>query len=142
MRVLTDPKGPLDSTVPARRAITVDDLMTHRSGLAYAFSVTGPISRAYSQVSLRQEQDQWLAEVAALPLVHQPGDRLTYSQATEVLGIILSRIEGKSLQTVLDERILGPLGMSDTGSLLSRPTSATARRPCTASISTTSCNTT
>ena len=119
MRVLTDPKGPLDSTVPARRAITVDDLMTHRSGLAYAFSVTGPISRAYSQVSLRQEQDQWLAEVAALPLVHQPGDRLTYSQATEVLGIILSRIEGKSLQTVLDERILGPLGMSDTGFFIS-----------------------
>ena len=119
MRVLTDPKGPLDSTVPARRAITVDDLMTHRSGLAYAFSVTGPISRAYSQVSLRQEQDQWLAEVAALPLVHQPGDRLTYSQATEVLGIILSRIEGKSLQTVLSERILQPLGMSDTGFFIS-----------------------
>ena len=119
MRVLTDPKGPLDSTVPARRAITVDDLMTHRSGLAYAFSVTGPISRAYSQVSLRQEQDQWLAEVAALPLVHQPGERLTYSQATEVLGIILSRIEGKSLQTVLSERILQPLGMSDTGFFIS-----------------------
>lgn len=70
-------------------------------------------------MSLRQEQDQWLAEVAALPLVHQPGDRLTYSQATEVLGIILSRIEGKSLQTVLDERILGPLGMSDTGFFIS-----------------------
>ena len=115
MRVLADPAGPLDATMPARRPITIDDLMTHRSGLAYSFSVTGPLSRAYAQVSLRQEQDQWLADVAALPLVHQPGERLTYSHATEVLGIILSRIEGKSLQTVLSERIFEPLGMSDTG---------------------------
>ncbi|MGV0994164.1 MAG: serine hydrolase domain-containing protein [Mycobacterium sp.] len=119
MRVLVDPRGPLDASVPARRPITIDDLMTHRSGLAYAFSVSGPISRAYAGVSLRQEQDQWLAEVAALPLVHQPGERLTYSQATEVLGIILSRIEGKSLQAVLAERILEPLGMADTGFFIS-----------------------
>ena len=81
--------------------------------------VGGPIGRAYSQVSLRQDQDQWLAEVAALPLVHQPGDRLTYSHATEVLGILLSRIEGKSLQAVLTERILAPLGMTDTGFFIS-----------------------
>ncbi len=119
MRVLADPAGPLDATMPAHRPITIDDLMTHRSGLAYSFSVTGPLSRAYAQVSLRQEQDQWLADVAALPLVHQPGERLTYSHATEVLGIILSRIEGKSLQTVLSERIFEPLGMSDTGFFVS-----------------------
>ena len=42
MQVLVDPTGPLDRTVPARRPITIDDLMTHRSGLAYVFSVTGP----------------------------------------------------------------------------------------------------
>ena len=115
MQVLIDPSGPLDNTVGARRPITVDDLMTHRSGLAYSFSVGGPISRAYGQVSLRQDQDHWLAEVAALPLVHQPGERLTYSHGTEVLGILISRIEGKSLQTVISERILDPLGMADTG---------------------------
>ncbi len=115
MRVMVDPTGSLDDTVPADRAITIDDLMTHRSGLAYSFSVSGPISRAYAQVSLRQNQDDWLAEIAALPLVHQPGHRLTYSQSTEVLGIILSRIEGKSLHDVLTERIFRPLGMSDTG---------------------------
>ena len=105
MRVLLDPTGPLDDTVAASRPITIDDLMTHRSGLAYAFSVGGQISRAYGQVSLRQDQDHWLAEVAALPLVHQPGERLTYSQSTEMLGIALSRIEGESLHTVLKERI-------------------------------------
>jgi CubicO group peptidase (beta-lactamase class C family) len=115
MRVLIDPTGPLDNSVPADRPITVDDLMTHRSGLAYTFSVGGPISRAYRKVALRQDQDHWLAEVAALPLVHQPGERLTYSQSTEVLGIILSRIEGRSLHDILTERIFEPLNMPDTG---------------------------
>jgi CubicO group peptidase (beta-lactamase class C family) len=119
MRVLTDPHGPLDNTVAARRPITIDDLMTHRSGLAYSFSVGGKISRAYGQVSLRQDQDHWLAEVAALPLVHQPGERLTYSHGTEVLGIAVSRIEGKPLHVVLNERIFEPLGMSDTGFFIS-----------------------
>jgi CubicO group peptidase (beta-lactamase class C family) len=119
MRVLTDPHGPLDNTVAARRPITIDDLMTHRSGLAYSFSVGGKISRAYGQVSLRQDQDHWLAEVAALPLVHQPGERLTYSHGTEVLGIAVSRIEGKPLHVVLNERICEPLGMSDTGFFIS-----------------------
>ncbi|MCH9721178.1 MAG: beta-lactamase family protein [Actinomycetia bacterium] len=119
MRVLVDPTGPLDSTVPAQRPITVEDLMTHRGGLAYAFSVSGPISRAYAGVSLRQDQDHWLADVAGLPLVHQPGERITYSQSTEVLGIALSRITGKPLHTVLSERILEPLGMADTGFFIS-----------------------
>ena len=76
--------------------------MTHRSGLAYFFSVTGPLAKAYSRISARQNPDSWLAEVAALPLQHQPGDRVTYSNATDVLGILLERIEGKSLQDVLD----------------------------------------
>ena len=115
LRVLLDPRGPLDRTEPARRPITVDDLMTHRSGLAYSFSVSGPLSKAYGRMSFRQDQDRWLAELATLPLVHQPGDRLTYSHATDVLGIALSRIEGKSLADVLSERIFGPLGMADTG---------------------------
>ena len=119
MQVLVDPTGPLDQTVPARRPITIDDLMTHRSGLAYMFSVAGPISKAYGRVSFRQDQDHWLAEIAQLPLVHQPGDRLTYSHATDVLGIVLSRIEGKSLQAVLTERIFEPLGMADTGFFIS-----------------------
>jgi CubicO group peptidase (beta-lactamase class C family) len=115
MQVLRDPHGPLDRTEPARRLITIDDLMTHRSGLAYAFSVLGPLSKAYGRMSFRQDQDRWLAELSALPLAHHPGDRLTYSHATDVLGIALSRIEGKSLSDILAERIFGPLGMPDTG---------------------------
>ncbi|OCB55019.1 hypothetical protein A5722_18600 [Mycobacterium vulneris] len=115
MRVLREPRGPLDRTVPARRPITFDDLMTHRSGLAYVFSVLGPLASAYGKLSLRQDQDRWLGEVAKLPLAHQPGERITYSHATDVLGIALSRIEGKPLSQVLSERIFEPLGMVDTG---------------------------
>jgi CubicO group peptidase (beta-lactamase class C family) len=115
MRVLLDPLGPLEKTEPARRPITVEDLMTHRSGLAYVFSVPGPLGLVYGRLSLRQDQDRWLTELARLPLAHQPGDRLTYSHATDVLGIALSRIEGKPLAEILAERIFEPLGMRDTG---------------------------
>jgi CubicO group peptidase (beta-lactamase class C family) len=115
LRVMADPGGPLDRTVPLRRPITFDDLMTHRGGLAYAFSVGPPLSRAYGKLMFRQDQDRWLTELAALPLAHQPGDRLTYSHATDVLGIALSRIEGKPLAEILAERIFEPLGMTDTG---------------------------
>ena len=115
MHVLDDRKGPLDATSPGRRPITVDDLLTHRSGLAYAFSVTGPLSRAYLRLPVRQHPDTWLAELTALPLVHQPGERMTYSHATDVLGIIVERIEGKKLHEVLAERIFEPLAMHDTG---------------------------
>lgn len=115
LQVLATPGGALDRTVPARRHITIDDLMTHRSGLAYAFSVGGPLARAYGRISLRYDEERWLAELAQLPLEHQPGERLTYSHATDVLGILLSRLEGKPFHQVLDERVLGPLGMVDTG---------------------------
>ncbi|CAN5830696.1 serine hydrolase domain-containing protein [soil metagenome] len=128
MRVLAEPRGPLDRTVPAVRPITVDDLMTHRSGLAYPFSVLGPLAKAYSKLPHRQAQDQWLAELVALPLVHQPGERLTYSVATDVLGILVSRVEGAPLHQVLQDRVLGPLGMADTGFFLS---SAGRRRAAT-----------
>ena len=115
VRVMLDPAGPLDRTEALRRPITFDDLMTHRSGLAYAFSVEPPLSRAYGKLMFRQDQDRWLGELTALPLAHQPGERLTYSHATDVLGIALSRIEGEPLSEVLNKRILGPLGMTDTG---------------------------
>jgi CubicO group peptidase (beta-lactamase class C family) len=115
LRVMADVRGSLDATVPAERPITIDDLMTHRSGFAYVFSVLGPLARAYGKLSHRQDQDGWLADLAKLPLAHQPGARLTYSVSTDVLGIALSRIEGKPLAEVLRERILEPVGMPDTG---------------------------
>ena len=115
MRVLDDPAGPLDRTQPAGRAILVQDLFTHTSGLGYGFSVGGPISRSYVRLPFGSGPDSWLAALAELPLVHQPGERLTYGHSTDVVGVLVSRVEGKPFHQVLDERILQPLGMSDTG---------------------------
>ncbi len=115
VRVLDDPHGPLDRTHPVNRAILIEDLLTHTSGLAYGFSVSGPISRAYLRLPFGRGPDTWLAELAALPLVHQPGERVTYSHSIDLLGVIASRVEGKPFYQVLDERVLGPAGMPDTG---------------------------
>ncbi|MGJ6124746.1 serine hydrolase domain-containing protein [Mycolicibacterium sp. Y3] len=115
VRVLAQPHGPVEATVPLRRPITFEDLMTHRSGLAYPFSVTGPLARSYARLSYRQNEDRWLAELAQLPLAHQPGERVTYSHGTDVLGIALARIAGKPLHELLAERVFAPLGMADTG---------------------------
>ena len=124
VRVLDDPHGPLDRTYPARRAILIEDLLTHTSGLAYGFSVSGPISKAYVRLPFNQGPDAWLTELAKLPLVHQPGERVTYSHSIDLLGVVASRIENKPFYQVLDERILGPAGMPDTGFFVS----AEARR--------------
>ncbi|MDT5227320.1 MAG: hypothetical protein QOH94_1113 [Mycobacterium sp.] len=115
VRVLDDRAGPLDRTHPVDRAILVEDLFTHTSGLGYGFSVGGPISRAYMRLPFGQGPDRWLAALSELPLVHQPGERLTYGHSTDVVGVLLSRIEGKPFDQVLDERILQPLGMADSG---------------------------
>lgn len=128
MRVLDEPGGPLDKTHPAQRTILVEDLLTHTSGLAYGFSVGGPISRAYVRLPFGHGPDTWLAALAELPLIHQPGERLTYSHAIDVLGVLLSRIEHKPFHQVLDERILRPLGMVDTGFAV---TAAARRRAAT-----------
>jgi CubicO group peptidase (beta-lactamase class C family) len=119
LRVLDDPRGPLDRTHPVNRAILIEDLLTHTSGLAYGFSVSGPISRAYMRLPFNQGPDIWLAELAKLPLVHQPGERVTYSHSIDLLGVIASRVDGKPFYEVLDERVLSPAGMPDTGFFVS-----------------------
>src|ERR1700744_864132 len=119
VRVLDDPHGPLDRTQPTRRAILIEDLLTHTSGLAYGFSVSGPIGKAYLRLPFNQGPDAWLAELAKLPLVHQPGDRVTYSHSIDLLGVIASRVEDKPFYQVLEERVLSPTGMPDTGFFVS-----------------------
>jgi len=120
MRVLRTAEGPLDDTVPAVRDITVEDLMTHRSGLAYGFTSMGPIAHAHeeklgSALANPHSPDEWLKRLGELPLSYQPGERFHYSHATDVLGFLVARIEGKPIGQVLQDRIFGPLGMDDTG---------------------------
>lgn len=124
LKVLRAVDGPVEDTVPAQRDITIEDLLTHRAGFGLGLVLAGPIGEAYREaigseigpeVGTRIETaDQWLAGLGTLPLLHQPGERMTYSVSTDVLGFLLERIEGKRLQAVFEERIFGPLGMKDT----------------------------
>lgn len=119
MQVLKDPAGPIEHTYPAARDITVEDLMTHRAGLAYAFTSVGPIGQAHEDrlgppLGTPLTPDIWLKALGSLPLSYPPGERFHYSHATEVLGFLVARIEGKPLGQVLKDRIFGPLGMQDT----------------------------
>lgn len=119
LQVLQDAGGPIEATSAAARDITVEDLMTHRSGLAYGFTSIGPIAHAYEDrlgpaLGTPLSPDQWLAALGTLPLSYPPGERFHYSHATDVLGFLVARIEGKPLGQVLRERIFAPLGMEDT----------------------------
>ena len=119
MQVLKAADGPLDQTVPAERDITIEDLMTHRAGLAYGFTSMGPIAQAHETalgpaLGTPLTPDEWMKRLGGLPLSYQPGARFHYSHATDVLGFIVARIEGKPLDQVLQDRVFGPLGMTDT----------------------------
>ena len=120
MRVLRSPDCPLDQTDPADRPITFDDLLTHRSGLTYGALHAGPIARAYAEalggdIDSEVAPDDWIAGLAALPLIGQPGAALHYGHSTDLLGLLIARIEDAPLGDVLERRIFGPLGMKDTG---------------------------
>lgn len=119
MQVLKAADGPLDQTVPANREITIEDLMTHRAGLAYGFTSMGPIAQAHEKalgpaLGTPLTPDEWMKRLGELPLSYQPGERFHYSHATDVLGFIVARIDGKPLDQVLQHRIFAPLGMTDT----------------------------
>lgn len=123
--VLRDAAGPLHDLEPARRAITVEDLLTHRSGIAYAPFSEGPLKKAYESAlgdpgMNRSTPDQWLAALGALPLAFQPGERFHYGHSSDVLGFLIGRVEGRPFRQVLSERIFSPLGMADTDFWLPR----------------------
>src|SRR5829696_3233592 len=120
MRVLSSHNGPLDQTYPAERPITFRDLLTHRSGLTYGAFHTGPISTAYEdalggEVDSHVAPDDWIARLAALPLIDQPGVGFHYGHSTDLLGLLIARIEDAPLGDILKRRIFDPLGMKDTG---------------------------
>jgi CubicO group peptidase (beta-lactamase class C family) len=120
MRVLAGLDGPLDQTVPSEREITFDDLLTHRSGLTYGDLHPGPIFQAFADtlggtIDSHLTPDEWIAGLAALPLIDQPGAAFHYGHSTDLLGLLIARIEDAPLGDVLERRIFGPLGMHDTG---------------------------
>ncbi|MEU5868073.1 MULTISPECIES: serine hydrolase domain-containing protein [unclassified Nonomuraea] len=122
-RVLTRVDGPLDDTVPARRPITVRDVLTSTFGLGMDMTSLGtPIMNAVFGQGLTPdlptpmpEPDEWMRRLGELPLMHQPGERWQYHIASDLLGVLVARVTGRPFGTFLNERVFEPLGMKDTG---------------------------
>ena len=127
-RVLRAIDADLDDTVPAHRPITLVDLLTYRLGFGSVMVPpdTFPIQRAEAACGLQSiggppwppiahDVDSWIGALGSLPLMYQPGERWLYATSGQVLGVLLARASGQSLEAVLRERIFDPLAMTDTG---------------------------
>ncbi|MEV7625250.1 serine hydrolase domain-containing protein [Actinoplanes sp. NPDC089786] len=106
-------------TVPATEPIRVWHLLTHTAGLTYGFMETSVVDRLYREAGFGLDEGKYdLAETvdryATFPLLFQPGSAWGYSVATDVLGRLVEVVAGKPLDEVFQERVLGPLGMTDT----------------------------
>ena len=102
---------------PARREATVHDLLRHTAGLTYEFLGTSAVQQQYeaTQIANRSRSNADFCKVlAALPLAREPGSCWEYSRATDVLGALLEVVAAEPLGSLLQDRILGPLGMKDT----------------------------
>ena len=92
------------TTRPARKAITIRQLLAHTSGIGYSF--TNPIEFALVN---KTQKGEW-----ELPLVDEPGEKWNYGASTRVLGFVMEKVTGVPLERWYQEHIFGPLGMVDT----------------------------
>lgn len=126
LRVAGGPGGGPRRTVPARQPVLVHDLLRHTAGFAGGYSGSAKVSALYQrsgvvafdhtrQMAQECTSADLVRSLSALPLAHQPGTVWEYSRAGDVLGRVVEVAAGQSLSDVLQERVLGPLGMKDTG---------------------------
>lgn len=121
---VTDEKGNV-TYVPARRPITIRDLLTHTSGMSYG--TDAPVAAAYEAKGLGPAAGNgWytadknepicdtMAKLGTLPFIAQPGEKWVYGYNTDVLGCVVERAAGLPLDEVIRTRITAPLGMKDT----------------------------
>jgi CubicO group peptidase (beta-lactamase class C family) len=126
VRVFTGGTDMRPVTVPASEPVRIWHLLTHTSGLTYGFHRVHPVDAMYRtagfdvgdrpQRSLAEACDQW----ASFPLLFEPGAEWNYSVSTDVLGRVVEVASGQRLDEFFAQRILGPLGMTDT-SFFARP---------------------
>jgi CubicO group peptidase (beta-lactamase class C family) len=126
-RVLRTYDARLSDTVPARRPITVEDVLSFRLGIGSIFTPRPlPIvETAEAELRLKTFQppwpptphnpDEWIAALGSLPLLDQPGERFRYNTGATVAGILIERVAGAPFAEVLSKRVFEPLGMADTG---------------------------
>ena len=122
-KVLRAIDSEIDDTVPAKRAITLRDMLTFRLGYGMIpiFPDRYPIQKAMTAIGLAPgpvfpqfSPDELMRRYGTLPLAYQPGERWLYNAGSEMLGVLIARVSGKSLREFFAERIFEPLGMKDT----------------------------
>jgi CubicO group peptidase (beta-lactamase class C family) len=114
-----DPAGgkPTLDLVPARRPITIQDLMRHTSGITYGFFGNTMVKKMYVEAGVMKgdyTNAEFADRIASLPLSYQPGSTWDYSHSTDVLGRIIEVASGMSLYEFEKQHVLGPLAMNDT----------------------------
>ena len=102
--------------VAPNNTMTIEQLMTHTAGLTNGWHVEHPVERAYRDAALQNspDLDAFIKTLGTLPLRFEPGTRYHYSVATDVLGALVERLSGQTLEQFFHERIFEPLGMRDT----------------------------
>jgi CubicO group peptidase (beta-lactamase class C family) len=125
-RVLSRPDAEVEDTLPARRPITLRDLLAFTAGYGMVFGPNPlPIQKAIAELGIAgfgpptpdtpHTPDEWLRKLSSLPLLHQPGESWLYGTGSYVLGALIARASGQSFERFLKQRIFEPLGMKDTG---------------------------
>lgn len=122
-KVLKSLDSAIDDTVPARRPVSTRDLLTFTWGMGalMVWPPKYPIQKAAAELGLSPgpnapeiDADEFMRRLGTLPLSYQPGERWLYHTGSDVLGVLIARASGQPLETFLQERLLGPLGMRDT----------------------------
>ncbi|WP_037675776.1 serine hydrolase [Streptomyces griseus] len=119
--VVRTPSAPVDDVVPADRPITVADLLSSRPGWGFPSDFSLPAVQALFGVQKDgrgpqafPDPDTWLADLARVPLLYQPGAAWLYQTASDLQGVLIARASGRTLPDFLAERLFEPLGMKDT----------------------------
>lgn len=119
--VVRTPDAPVEDVVPAARRITVEDLLSSRTGWGFPADFSLPAVKALFTVqrdgrSLQDwpDADTWLSLLAQVPMLYQPGEAWLYGTSSDLQGLLIERASGRTLPDFLAERLFEPLGMKDT----------------------------
>jgi CubicO group peptidase (beta-lactamase class C family) len=110
--------------VPTKRPITILDLMRHTSGITYGFFGDGEVKKAYADAHLftsEHSNAEFADIIAKLPLAYQPGTTWDYGHSTDILGRVIEVVSKQTLYQFEKERLLDPLGMTDTAFYVTDP---------------------
>jgi len=127
LNVVRTPQSALDDVVPAKRSITVEDLLTFRAGYGFPSDFSLPAAQVLFQKGAflwgrdpdtLPTSDEWLKLVATIPMIAQPGEKWLYNMPSDILGILIARASGESLPEFLKRQLFDPLGMVDTAFLV------------------------